>query len=231
MTSLKYSVRARFEDKLESCRNYNRGFVVGTKNLRVSAFKEHATTEIHKRAMLLFRKSQSSNVTQYAPIAKAISTLDPDMKGKLRRKFKIAYMLCKEGLDFTKMAAVCKKHGVVFGAVYKNNQGCATFADYIAQSQRESQREGLAEVLAKAKVFSMQADGSTDYTNTEDKLFLVLYFDAHTQDGAVHVRSKFPTLRHPEHSGDKGCLVGAFSYGSFIGWETKFVGFGCVAPV
>ena len=127
------------------------------------------------------------------------------------------------------MAAVCEleeKHGVDLGAGYKNNQACATFVDYIAQSQRE----GLAEVLAKAKFFSIQADGSTDSANIEDELFLVLYFDAHTQDGTVHVRSKFLTLRCPERSDAKGlyeCFVRALTYAGVIGWETKLVGFGC----
>ena len=56
--------------------------------------------------------------------------------------------------------------------------------EYIAQSQRE----GLADMLAKAKFFSIQADGSTDSANIEDELFLTLYFDAHTQDGRVPVQ-------------------------------------------
>ncbi len=61
-----------------------------TKNLRVPAFKDHAATDMYKRFKILFTKSQSSDVTQYAPIAKALSTLDPDTKNKLRRKFKVA---------------------------------------------------------------------------------------------------------------------------------------------
>ena len=48
-------------------------------------------------------------------IVKALSTLDPDTKSKVRYKFEIAYMLCKEGLAFTKMGAVREleeKHNV-----------------------------------------------------------------------------------------------------------------------
>ena len=55
---------------------------------------------MHQRAMLLFKKSQSSDVTDYAPIAKALSTLDAG--SELKQKFKIAYLLCKENLAFTK---------------------------------------------------------------------------------------------------------------------------------
>ena len=82
--------------------------MVGTANLRVSAVKEHATTEMHKRSMMLLRKSRSRNVEEYALIAKALSTLDLDTASKMKRKFEIAYMLCKEGLAFTKMEAVCE---------------------------------------------------------------------------------------------------------------------------
>ena len=112
---LKCAVCGRFEEKLRGCRNYNSAFVVCTANLRVSAVKDHAAMEMHKRSMMLLRKSRSKNVEEYAPIAKALSTLDLDTASKMKRKFEIAYMLCKEGLAFTKMEAVCEleeKHGV-----------------------------------------------------------------------------------------------------------------------
>ena len=83
----------------------------------------------------LVHKSRSSDVAQ---IARALSTLDQDTASKLKRKFEIAYLICKEGLAFTKMSALCEheeKHGVDLGAGYKNNQACV---DYIAQAQREA---------------------------------------------------------------------------------------------
>ena len=55
---LKCAVCGRFEEKLRGCRNYNSAFVVGTANLRVSAVKDHAATEMHKRSMMLLRKSR-----------------------------------------------------------------------------------------------------------------------------------------------------------------------------
>ena len=45
-----------------------------------------------------FKKSQSSDVTEYAPIAKALSTLDTSSEQRLKRKFEIAYLLCKQNL-------------------------------------------------------------------------------------------------------------------------------------
>ena len=45
----------------------------------------------------------------------------------------------------------------------------------------------------KDSLVSIQADGSTDSTNVEAELFLALYFNAHTQDGTVHVQSSVRT--------------------------------------
>ena len=48
---------------------------------------------------------------------------------------------------------------------YKNNQDCAVFIEYIAM------KETLVNILAKAKFFSIQGDGSTDSANVENELF------------------------------------------------------------
>ena len=77
--------------------------------------------------MILFHKSRSSDVPEYTLIARALSTLDPNTASKLKRKFEVAYLICKGGLAFTKMSALCEleeKHGVDLGAGYKNNQAC-----------------------------------------------------------------------------------------------------------
>ena len=71
VSKLKCSVCKQFKDRLISMRNYNPAFVEGTANTQTSAFKEHACTEMHKRAMALYRKQHSSNICEYAPIAKA----------------------------------------------------------------------------------------------------------------------------------------------------------------
>ena len=77
VATLKCSVCFRFNDKLLSTRNYNPAYVVGSTNLRTSAFKEHAASDMHQRAMVLLnKKSQGSAVVEYAPIAKMLTTLD-----------------------------------------------------------------------------------------------------------------------------------------------------------
>ena len=56
---------------LKRCvRNYNPTFIEGSKNLQTLSFKDHAASEMHMQATLLLKKEQSSNVHEYAPIAK-----------------------------------------------------------------------------------------------------------------------------------------------------------------
>ena len=130
MASLKCSVCIRFQEKIYSCRNFNSAFIEGSQNLRALSFKDHAVTDMHKRAMVLFHKSRSADVTDYAPIARALNTLDQETASRLKRKFEIAYLICKEGLAFAKMSVLCEleeKHGLDLGAGHKNNQVCAIF--------------------------------------------------------------------------------------------------------
>ena len=176
VAALKCSVCSHFDDKLHSCRNYNASYIVGSTNLRTSAFKDHASSDMHQRAILLFRKSQGAAVSEYAPIARMLTTLDTDAESMLKRKFEIAYFICKQKLSFTKMGPLCmleEKHGVKLGSGHKNDKAFALFVEFIALEQRQL----LSSALARAKFFSIEADGSTDVNNVENELFVVLYLD------------------------------------------------------
>ena len=92
-------------------------------NTRTSAFKEHAETEIHKRAMrmALYRKQHSTNSCDYGPVAKCLllSSMDEVTRVKLKRKFEISYLIAKGNMAFKKMKPLCnikEKHGVDIGA-------------------------------------------------------------------------------------------------------------------
>ena len=226
---LKCKVCIRFSDKIQSCRNYNAAFINGSKNLRSSAVKDHGKTDMHQTAMRLYNKYQAENVTEYSPLARALYTLDASTKRTLEKKFNLAYFICKENMAFTKMAPLCElqaQHGVQLGTGYKNNQACSVFVEYIAKEQRIM----LREQLKMAKFFSIQADGSTDCANKEEELFLVLYFDPYSDDGKVHVRSKFFAVRQPKNGTAAGLYESytrAFDHMEVIDWENKLIGFGC----
>ena len=78
VTSLKCSVCIRFEDKLRGIRNFNPAFIVGSTNL-------HADMDMHAHTMLLYKKSLSSSIVDYSPIAKALSTLDAIIQGTVSK--------------------------------------------------------------------------------------------------------------------------------------------------
>ena len=135
VVALKCAVCTRFRTKLESMHNYNLAFIDGTSNVRTFTFKEHARTEIHNRAMCLFKKAQFNSVLDYAPIATALTNLPMDDRSKqqVKRKFEVSYVIAREKLAFTKMKALCsleERHGVDLGPGYRNDHACATFVEY-----------------------------------------------------------------------------------------------------
>ena len=56
---LKCSVCIRFRDKLVTCRNYNSALIGGLNNLRSSAFKDHARSDMHQRGCSLTSLTQT----------------------------------------------------------------------------------------------------------------------------------------------------------------------------
>ena len=56
VSHLKCSICTRFQDKIESSRNFSRAFITGTSNLRTSAFRDHAKSDMHASSMHLLKK-------------------------------------------------------------------------------------------------------------------------------------------------------------------------------
>ena len=84
--------------------------------------------------------------------------------------------------------------------------------------------------MNRVKYFSIQADGSTDCANKEEELFLVLVFDPYTNDGKVHVCSKYFAVHQPKNGTAAGLyesLIRAFDHMNVKDWKDKLVGFGC----
>ena len=177
-------------------RNYNSTFVEGTTNTHASSFKEHASTEMHKCAMILYKKEHSTNVCNYAPIARALllPSMDELTRARLKRKFEIAYLIAKEKMSFKKMKTLCdleERHGVDIGGSYHNDHACATFVEFIGADLRHQLRKDIN----KVRFFSIQVDSSTDCGNIDEELFMVLFFDGLSEDGKVIVRDKFFAVR------------------------------------
>ena len=74
-------------------RNYSSAFITGATNLWYSNFKDHAKTDMHSKAMSLYRqKTSSTSVVEYAPIARALSAMDKSLQEKMIKKFEVALL-------------------------------------------------------------------------------------------------------------------------------------------
>ena len=224
------SVCTRFNAQLKGMRNYTPAFIDGTTNLCTSSFKDHASTDMHARAMTLLKRDEAVDVRDYAPIARALSTMDESSIEKMKKKFEVAFTIAKNNIALTKMKPICEleeRHGVDLGQGYKNNQACTTFIEFIALDWQRS----LVEALSCANFYSLQADGTTDSGNIEDELFLVVYLDHNAADRRIHIVNKFFSVRRPRSGDAKGlfeCLKQAVKYmGLPNEWNKKLIGFGC----
>ena len=67
------------------------------------------------------------------------------------------------------------KHGVNLGSSYLNENAAKEFVKYIAESKLQS-------VLSSATFFSLLMDGSTDASNSENKVLFVMWCDVNSDD-------------------------------------------------
>ena len=128
--------------------------ITWVKNEWRTLVRQHAPQWAQKSKVSLY-KYHAEDVTNYAPIAKTLCTLDKKSKESLQKKFELAYFK----LSFKKMAPLCElqaKHNVELETGYKNNQEYLMFIEYTANEQRIL----LNDKLKNAKYFSIQADRS-----------------------------------------------------------------------
>ena len=91
-------------------RNFRLAFINDTINVCISTVKDHAATDMHAQAMLLYKKQQSTNICDHAPMARSMShvSMDEVTKEGICRKFDIAYVLAKENLTLMKIPSICE---------------------------------------------------------------------------------------------------------------------------
>ena len=72
--SLRCAVCTQFKGKLDGMRNFRSAFIDGTTNVKTSMLKEHAVSDMHTFALMLFKKSTrcTCSVCEYALIAAAL---------------------------------------------------------------------------------------------------------------------------------------------------------------
>lgn len=204
---LKCTVCTRFKDKIMGRRNFSNKWIVGAESVRTSNLRDHARNDQHAHAMMLLNKercqAQGLNLSSYAPIAKALHKLPDQERGRIRRKFDVAYFVATEKLSFVKYPRICdleKRHGVDMGTSYINVSAGKNFIHYIA----ESRRCALTEILSKSKFFSILLDGSTDKGNIDNELLLVIWCDNDGKDEKIHTRIGYFKIMRPQSATAEG---------------------------
>ena len=73
VTALKCGICIRFQSAIERRRNYSDRWVIGAESLRTSNIRDHAKTDQHQHAMMLWKKQQATarglGPSAYSPIA------------------------------------------------------------------------------------------------------------------------------------------------------------------
>ena len=135
-------------------------------------------------------------------------------------------------MSFSKYPKLCEleaRHGVAVGTAYTNEVPGKTFTHYIAKTKRQE----LAEKLASAKYFSLLMDGSTDSSNTENEILMVVFCDTKGSNEMVHTKTEYFCVLRPPSGAASGlleCVKHALSSLGITEFSathcTKLVGFG-----
>ena len=94
-----------------------------------------------------------------------------------------SFFIASEQLPFTKYLRICEleqRHGVNLGAAYLNNNSCKEFTHYIANRQK------LVTTISNAQFFSLLIDDSTDKSNNDNELLMVVWCDPNGTDEKIH---------------------------------------------
>lgn len=94
------------------------------------------------------------------------------------------------------------------GNSYLHEKAGKEFVHYIA----ESGRQDLSLTLSKAKFFSLMMDGSTDHSNADNELLLVLWCDPDGADEKIRTRMSYLAIHKPQHVTAEG-LFESLKYG------------------
>ena len=187
----------------------------GADSVRTSNVVDHGKSDQHVHAMNLLKRenaqAQGACVATYTPITQSLHSLSDDERKRLKAKFDVAYFVATEQMAFRKYPRICKleaQHGVDLGSSYLHENAGKEFVHFIA----ESRRQDLLQALSKAKFFSLLMDGSTDESNADNELLLVLWCDLEAEDEKIHTRMSFLSIHKPHHLTAEG-LFESLKYG------------------
>ncbi|XP_033753177.1 zinc finger protein 862-like [Pecten maximus] len=147
-------------------------FVKGCCNMRKDTLTAHDQNKKHKLCI-----DRSISDKRGAPIQVAYHQthkLNPSVKQRVTALFNTAFYVAKHGRPYSAFPELCSlqaKNGVDMGSMYRNDKGCKTFIEHIANSEIEKIKKDVME----SRYFSVLSDGSTDSSITEQEAVYIRY--------------------------------------------------------
>ena len=143
---------------------------------RIDSLLHHKASKEHYRCSLQFEKESNPDYVESikAALQRNVVKLSEKCHSALQCLFNTAFFVAHEELAFRKFAGLCelqKKNGVQFGDQYKNDKGCKTFFNHIAQVEKGK----IQSAVSDSRFMCILSDGSTDSGIVEQETVYVRY--------------------------------------------------------
>ena len=170
-------------------------------NHKTSNLLDHASSQQHAAAMVLFKKDQaraagsSAAVASASPIIRCLMNIDEKIMERVKKKFDVCYVMAKECLSFTKYPELEMSHRVDLGPAYVSAKA---FTHYIAESQRQK----LFSLMSSDRhFFSFLLDGTTGAGNIEDEMVVIQFCIQDSTAKEIRSCARYFTIFNPDKSG------------------------------
>ena len=212
VATLYCSVCKRFEQHIQSGRNFSVAWITGSANKKLSNVIDHAKRDAHKAAMSRLHNEQvrqsGSSVVLSSRIGQSLLNLIETTRQRMRKKFDVCYMMAKESVPFVKYPAIVElqsQHGVNLGPVYRTPDSAKAFTSYIAKSLHQEFLDKPSSSTGP-KFFSFLIDGTTDVGNQEDELVVLVYCDKNEATSQITTCTCYFSVHTPSRADASGIL-------------------------
>ena len=113
--------------------------------------------------------------------------------------------MAKQNLPFSKYPALLEletHHGADLGFAYHTHDSAKIFTNYIARSQRQAFLNRLSS--SDIHFFSFLIDGTTDASNREDELVVIVYCCKNSMIEELTACSRYLSVHNPERANAAG---------------------------
>ena len=125
MVSLYCAICRKYEAYIQSLKNFRKDWIDGSTNQRMSNLMAHATSDVHKAAMVKLKversRAKGKSEATSSTIGHLLSCMD-ETGERMAKKFDVCFVMAKESLPSTKYPVLVELepcHGVDLGPAYR----------------------------------------------------------------------------------------------------------------